>query len=134
MCNIFVYLTIFCFATFIQVAPKLTQFLDGQANIPSLSDFITYRSWVLFHLIQRGTGWLATHPARWPADAEYIFIAAVARDILVVNDCAERNIRAITEYVRFTRNVNGMLDDIVLVGEDQRSLVPNLNRENLLHA
>ena len=61
-------------------------------------------------------------------------MSEVARDMLVVNDCAERNIKAITDYIRFTRDVNGMLDDIVLVGEDRRSLIPNLSRENLLHA
>ena len=61
-------------------------------------------------------------------------MSEVARDMLVVNDCAEHNIKAITDYIRFTRDVNGMLDDIVLVGEDRRSLIPNLSRENLLHA
>ena len=54
--------------------------------------------------------------------------------MLVVNDCAERDIKAIMEYIYCTRDVNGMLDDIVLVGEDRYSLIPNLNRENLLHA
>jgi hypothetical protein len=54
--------------------------------------------------------------------------------MLVVNDCAERNIKYITDYIRFTRNVNGMLDNLILVGEDRRLLVPNLNRENLLNA
>ena len=54
--------------------------------------------------------------------------------MLVVNDCAERNIKDVTDYIRFTRNVNGMLDNLILVGEDRRSLVPKLNRENLLNA
>ena len=47
---------------------------------------------------------------------------------------AKSNIKAMTDYIRLTRDVNGMLDDIVLVGEDQGSFIPNLNRENLLHA
>ena len=59
----------------------------------------------------------------------------VAQSMLVVNDCAERNIKSITDYIRLTRNVNEMLDDIVLVGEDRRALVPNVNkREHLLYA
>ena len=70
----------------------------------------------------------------WPQNPDYIFMSEVARDMLVVNDCAERNIKTITDYIRFTRDVSGMLDDIVLVGEDRRSLIPNLSRENLLHA
>lgn len=79
-------------------------------------------------------GWLVKEPQDWPADADYTYTYEVARDMLVVNDCAERNIKSITDYIRFTRNVNGMLDDIVLVGEDRRSLIPKLNRENLLNA
>ena len=54
--------------------------------------------------------------------------------MLVVNDCAERNIKDVTDYIRFIRNVNGVLDYLILVGEDRRSLVPRLNRENLLNA
>ena len=37
--------------------------------------------------------------------------------------------KAITDYIRFTQDVNGILDDIVLVGEDRCSLIPNLSRE-----
>ena len=65
---------------------------------------------------------------------EYRFTCEVAREMLVVNDCAERNIKDVTDYIRFTRNVNGMLDNLILVAEDRRSLVPTLNRENLLNA
>ena len=48
---------------------------------------------------------------------DYTFMTEVAEDTFVVNDCAECNIKAITDYIRFTRDVNGMLDDIVLVGD-----------------
>ena len=54
--------------------------------------------------------------------------------MLVVNDCAERNIKYVTDYIRFTRNVNGMLDNLILIGEDLCSLVLKLNRDNLLNA
>ena len=73
-------------------------------------------------------------PEEWPQNPDYIFMSEVARDMLVVNDCAECNVKAITDYISFTLDVNGMLDDIVLVGEDRRSIIPNLSRENLLHA
>ena len=63
-----------------------------------------------------------------------MYTCGIAKEMLVVNDYAERNIKTITDYMRFTRNVNGMLDDIILVGEDRRSLIPIMNRENLLNA
>ena len=119
---------------FEEIIPKLAAFLGGHIGIPCLSEFITERSWLFFHLVQRGTAWLTRDPDEWPEDPEYRFTCEVAREMLMVNDCAERNIKDVTDYIRFTRNVNGMLDNLILVGEDRRSLVPKLNRENLLNA
>ena len=96
---------------------------------------ITERSWLIFNLIGRDAAvWLVKSPEEWSDDANYTYMCSVATDMIVVNDCTERNIRAITDYIRFTRNVNGMLNDIILVGEDRRSLVPNMNREYLMNA
>ena len=120
---------------FEQIMPKLADFIAGRVETPCLSTFITDRSWLSFHLVGRSAeGWLQRTPEEWPQNPDYIFMSEVARDMLVVNDCAERNIKAIADYICFTRDVNGMLDDIVLVGEDRHSLIPNLSRENLLHA
>ena len=83
---------------------------------------------------ENAEGWLQRTPEEWPQNPDYIFMSEVARYKLAVNDCAERNTKAITDYIHFTRDVNGMLDNIVLVGEDRCSLIPNLSRENLLHA
>ena len=66
-------------------------------------------------------------PDDWQQDQDYVFACNVAKSMLVVNDCVERNIKNITNYIRFTRNMNVMLDDIILGGEDRRSLIPNLN-------
>ena len=119
---------------FEQITPKLADFIAERAETPCLSTFITDHSWLFFHLVGRNAeGWLQRTPEEWPQNPNYIFMSEVARDMLVVNDCAERNIKAITDYIRFTRDVSGMLDDIVLV-EDRRSLIPNLSREHLLHA
>lgn len=121
---------------FEQVSPILQDFITRRTPVvPSLSAFVTERSWLLFHLVGRGAAqWLEREPEEWPLDEDYMFTSRVVHDMLVVNDCAERNIKDITDYIRTVRNVNGMLDDIILVGEDRRSLVPNLNRENLLNA
>ena len=118
-----------------KVTPKLAEFIAGRAQTPCLSTFITERSWLFFHLVGRDIRpCLQQAPELWERHPDYVFVCDVARGMLVVNDCAERNIKAITDYIRFTRNVNGVLDDIILVGEDRRSLVPSLNRENLINA
>ena len=76
--------------------------------------------------------WLNAAAGGWDADPDHNRGNRIANAILVVNDCAERNIK-ITDYIRFTRNVNGMLDNIILVGEYRRFLIPKMNRENLLN-
>ena len=116
----------------LQVIPRLTGLLAGQAT-PCLSDFVTERSWLMLDLIANYTRWLNAAPAGWDADPGYNCASYVANMMLVVNDCTKRNIKQITDYTRFTGNVNGMLDNIIHVGEDHRSLIPNMNRQNLLN-
>ena len=89
---------------------------------------------IILHLVGRNAEGLQRAPEEWPQNLGYTFMSEVARGMLVVNDCAESKIKAITDYNRCTRDISGMLDNIVLLGEDWCSLIPHLNRENLLHA
>ena len=76
------------------------------------------RRWLFFVLVDLDAGtWLAKYPEEGPQDNNYEATSEVA----------------ITDYIRCTRNVNRMLDDIIHVGKDRRSLMPNLKRENLLN-
>ena len=51
------------------------------------------RSWPFLHLAGRNPeGWLQRAPVEWPQNPDYTFMSEVARDMLVVNDCAERTI------------------------------------------
>lgn len=88
----------------------------------------------MLHLVENDTRWLNEAPDWWDLNPDYNRASCVANAMLIVNDCAERNIKHKTDYTRFTRNIHGMLDNIILVGEDCNSLIPNMNRENLLKA
>ena len=78
---------------------------------------------------------MAQHnPGGWEQDPDKNRGSRLANAMLVVNDCAECNIKQITDYIRFTRNLNGILDNIILAGDDHRSLIPNMKRANLLSA
>ena len=75
-----------------------------EAQTPCLSTFITDRTWLFFHLVGRNAkGWLQRAPEGWPQNLDYTFMSEVARYMVVVNDCAECNIKAIAEY-----NAHGM--------------------------
>ena len=86
------------------------------------------------YLIGNDTRWLNATPGGWDQDPDNNRASRVANAMLVVNDCAECNIKQITDYIRFTGNFNGILDNIILVGEDHRSLISNMKRANLLSA
>ena len=89
---------------FEEIVPKLAAFIGGRIGIPCLSHFITVRSWLFFHLVQRGTAWLTRNPEEWQEDPEYLFTCEVAHSMLVVNDCAERAIGLNSRYQQTNKN------------------------------
>ena len=88
----------------------------------------------MLKLIWNDRRWLNEAPYGWDLNSDYNRASHVANAMLVVNDCAKRNIKQITDYIMFTRNIHGMLYKNILVGEDRNSLIPNMDRENLLKA
>ena len=72
---------------------------------PSLSTFISPRSWLLFHLIDADTRWLRDDPSSWPQNPTYIHLQEFCKDILVVNDAAERAVKDVQDFANMTRDV-----------------------------
>ena len=51
-------------------------------------------------------------------------------DLLVVNDAAERAVKAVQEFSEMTMDDNHR-DDIILVASDHRQRIPNINKTSL---
>ena len=97
---------------------------------PSLGAFVTERSWLLFSLLGSQTNWLQDDPAVWPDSVEYENCQRFCKELEVVNDPAERAVKAVQETANMTRDP-AHRDAVVVVMCDHRGRVANLRKTNL---
>ena len=97
---------------------------------PSLSDFISERSWMIFTLVDATTDWLNIPPSQWIQDGNYQHLRSFIRDLQVVNDAAERAVKDVAEYSEMTQDPNHR-DAVILVANDHRGRVAQLRKANL---
>ena len=100
----------------------------GEVN---LHDFAGERSWLLFERLDVAVGWMQLAPNNWIQSPDYIHFKLV--DALdVVNDCAERSIKDVTEFVNYAKDPNRR-DRVMMVVNHHRQLLDfhNLTREQL---
>jgi len=101
-----------------------------EGDRPSLSVFVSERSWLLFKLFGLNTHWLHQEPATWQQDPTYQELRELVADMKVVNDCAERAVKDVQEYANATRDA-AHIDDIILVGRDHRCRLSHLRKADL---
>ncbi len=97
---------------------------------PWLGAFVTERSWLLFSLLGSQADWLKDHPAVWPDSADYTYCQSFCKDLPVVNDPAERAVKAVQDTRKMTRDPTHR-DAVILVMTDHRGRVSNLKKTNL---
>ena len=108
--------------------------LPKQLNAnPRLQDCVGPRSHLIFHSLRVGTNWLSRPVRTWPTDPEYLRIHEWLRDLKVVNDCAERCIKDITEYANVCKD-SVHRDEIIMVVEDHRFVLQDITRDGLANA
>ncbi len=98
-------------------------------NKPSLGEFVTERSWLLFSYLGSQATWLSDDPAIWPDSPDYEACKLFCEDIHVVNDPAERAVRNVQETAKMTRDP-AHRDAVILVQNDHRGRVSNLRRRS----
>lgn len=97
---------------------------------PSLADFITERSWLLFDLLGLAATWLQEHPSLWSDDEEYEHAKRFCTDLTVVNDPAERAVKDVQDCAQMTRDP-AHRDTVILVRSDHRGRVADMRKPNL---
>lgn len=97
---------------------------------PSLSVFVTSRSWLLFKLFRIDTAWLLSEVQAWGNCPSYRQLRELTRDMKVVNDCAEWAVKDVQEYANATRDP-GHINDVILVGTDHRCRLSNTRKADL---
>ena len=86
---------------------------------PSLSVFVTEKSWLLFHLIEADTQWLSEPVDTWNQIPAYLDQKDFCRHIEVVNDCAERAIKDCQDYAKKSASPD-LRDRMITVAQDHR--------------
>ena len=69
--------------------------------MPLLHSLIGPKSWLLFHVMRlhsSQTDWLQLPPKYWERMTDYREIRDFVRQLEVVNDCAERGVRFISDF------------------------------------
>ena len=94
----------------------------------SLSFFINEKSWLLFSILKCRGGWLATDVSEWENDQEYCQMLSCIKDLKVVNDCAERCIKDITEYANAAKD-SEYREDILVVATDHRGVFQDMRKQ-----
>ena len=74
-------------------------------NEPVLSDFIGSRSWLVFDLLNVDVHWMEYASENWAQYPEYIRFRKLVRDIICVNDVAERNVQNVCKYAEYSVDV-----------------------------
>ncbi len=97
---------------------------------PSLAEFVTERSWLLFTLLGAEGEWLYEDPAIWSDYEEYQQCKAICDDLAVVNDAAERAVKDVQDCAQMSRDPQHR-DTVILVRSDHRGRVANLRKGNL---
>ena len=68
---------------------------------PFLADFVTERSWLVFHLLDiqmQYLHWLTLPPSEWYHFPSYMQMQLFLEDMQVVNDCVERAVKDVGEF------------------------------------
>lgn len=120
--------------------PKPNNFVLGKPKFPNfttelpfLSSFISPRSWLLFSLMGLSncqTDWLQLPVEYWDLMENYRTIKNFINQLEVVNDCAERGIKIISDYKDVCRN-DEHLDYVIQTVEHHRLHVSSLEKNNL---
>ena len=96
--------------------------LDSIRYPQQLTTFIGRRSWLLFHLLQlkdEKLDWMMAPVKFWGKMVGYRKVRTIVRAFEVVNDCAERAIKMITDFKESTATVDEQ-EYLIQVVEDYR--------------
>ena len=95
--------------------------------MPSLAKLVNPRSWLLFSLIEMSEAerdWLRFPSTEWKIFAGYRRFFDLTRKLQVVNDSAERTVKA-TEQVVGKTTIETIRQDMLLTNCEDRKIHPN---------
>lgn len=120
--------------------PRPATFRPGKPKMPSLDDpssrflhqLIGPRSWLLFGLLGLGDDqrWMLADPEEWHLHPDYCRAEDFVQNLEVVNDCAERGIKMISDFKDIVKSED-QLKLALQVIEDHRNKFPTVTKQCL---
>ena len=121
--------------------PRPDSFMPGKPHFPrpsvfkdgTLASFVGPHSWLLMDLLGGCGGWLLLHPSQWSADEEFRRLRTVVKELVIVNDAAERGVKDIQDYANAARD-GERRGRIVTVVSSHHAAAPTLTKQELKKA
>jgi hypothetical protein len=85
---------------------------------------VTTRTKELFHKMKINTSFLILEPQRWKENEDYVHGQVRMRNLLVVNDLAERGVKLFEDYNKILTNDEDEKQFLLQVVEANRRAVP----------
>ena len=80
-----------------------THLLDNQpVEEIRLHDFVLEQSWLLLEHLDVAVDWMHLPPPIWLQSAPFLRFQEMVHSLKVVNDCAERAVKDITEFIHYS--------------------------------
>ena len=109
--------------------PEMKTVILDQPQV-HLEDFVGEQSWLLFQLLAVNTDWMQTASIHWTQSDQYLRFVNIVKSLKVVNDCAERSIKDVTEFVNYARD-RDVRSQAVMVVQHHRQLIDFANLTKL---
>ena len=97
--------------------------LQGRApGLPSLSEFVGPRSWIIFTMLDVNVAWMEHPPSQWEECNEFLRFQHLIKSLKVVNDCAERAVKDMTEFLNYCQDAERR-EHVVMVVSHHRQII-----------
>ncbi len=96
----------------------LTNHVRGEVQLQS---FVGERSWLIFDRLDVPCDWMQLQPSEWINSADFMRFNDLVHSLEVVNDCAERAIKDVTEFVNYAKDANSR-DRVMMVVNHHRQI------------
>ena len=114
----------------------LITFSQGSLSFPVMrpdttrESLLEPRSRLIFEILNTEDGWLTLPPEQWTENEDYVSMAALVRQLSVVNDAAERSIKDSQDYDNVASD-GAYRENILLVSGSHRAKLPDFLKNEM---
>ena len=99
----------------------------------TLTSLVSPQSWTLLNeLGMTDNTWLRKPPSTWASYETYQVLKHFVRNLRVTNDCAERGVALISDYIQIVTKNQDQRQHLLQGVESHRKIFPNATKSTLL--